>query len=65
MMEILTKLLIEQFGISTRIFILDSMGGRHMRAAKNLNAWLKCEAKHRLNISDKDLKSARVIHAEV
>lgn len=36
-----------------------------MRAAKKLNAWLKCEAKHRLNISDKDLKSARVIHAEV
>ncbi|KAJ8662962.1 hypothetical protein O0I10_001138, partial [Lichtheimia ornata] len=49
----------------TRIFILDSMGGRHMRAAKTLNAWLKCEAKHRLNLNDKDVKSARIVHAEV
>ena len=36
-----------------------------MRAAKKLNEWLKCEAKHRLNINDKDFKSARIIHAEV
>lgn len=36
-----------------------------MRAAKTLNAWLKCEAKHRLNLNDKDVKSARIVHAEV